>query len=341
MVKASDGELSHWVGVVLPPLSGIDRSAGPMFLVFASSSITGNGLFFDLKPWLWGIFGALALSALLWLPLVRGVTSAVRETVRATSRISKGRFDVRVDESRADELGELGRSVNQMAVQLDGFVRGQKRFMGDVAHELCSPIARMELGLGILESRVEESALSRLEEVRTELRELSVMVNELLSFSKASLAGEDKPLESVALVDVVRRAASREGLDADEISGPIPAGLKVQAHAELLQRAIANVLRNALVHAPESPSIEVEVERQGEGVILTIADHGPGVPEECLARLFEPFYRVDTSRARETGGTGLGLAIVKTGVDACGGTVQARNREGGGLEVRMELMAAG
>ena len=340
MVEARDHTYRHWVGVVLPPLSGIERSAGPMFLLFASNSVTGNGLFFDLKPWLWGIFGAMALSALLWLPLVRGITSSVRETMRATSQISKGRFDVRVNESRGDELGELGRSVNQMAVQLDGYVRGQKRFMGDVAHELCSPIARMEVGLGILESRVAESDLARLDEVRAELRELSVMVNELLSFSKTTLAGNEKPLETVALVDVVRQAAHREGLDADELSGPIPAGMKVRAQPEPLQRAIANVLRNALTHAPESPAIEVEVEKQGNKVLLTIADHGPGVPEESIARLFEPFYRVDASRTRETGGTGLGLAIVKTCVEACGGTVQARNREGGGLEIQIELIAA-
>lgn len=340
MVSAPEDAWRHWVGVVLPPLSGIDRNGGPMFLVFASSSITGHGLFFDTRPWLWGIFGAMALSILLWLPLVRGITGSIRETMQATRQFARGRFDARVNDTRQDELGELGRSVNQMAEQLDGYVRGQKRFMGDVAHELCSPIARMEMGLGILESRVAESAQPRLEEVRTELRELSVMVGELLTFSKASLAGDAKPLETVALVEVVRQAANREGLDADELSGPIPAGLKVYARADQLKRAVANVLRNALIHAPESSSIEVEVERQGDKVLLTIADHGPGVPEESVARLFEPFYRVDAARTRETGGTGLGLAIVKTCVEACGGTVQAKNRQGGGLEVQMELAAA-
>lgn len=340
MREVPESAFQHWVGIVLPPLRGMDREGGPMFLLFASNSVTGNGLFFDLKPWLWGIFGAMALSTLLWLPLVRGITGAVRETMQATQQVARGRFDVRVDESRGDELGELGHSVNQMAVQLDGYVRGQKRFMGDVAHELCSPIARMEMGLGILEDRVPETELGRLQEVRGELRELSTMVNELLSFSKASLSAEGRPLETVSVEEVVQEAASREGLDAAEISGVIPAGTKVLAHRDQLRRAIANVLRNALIHAGEGGAIDVEVERQGAKLLLTIGDRGPGVPEESLARLFEPFFRVDSARTRETGGTGLGLAIVKSGVESCGGTVYARNREGGGLEVVMEVSAA-
>lgn len=330
----------HWVGVVLPPLKGIDRDGGPMFLLFASNSVTGNGLFFDSRPWLWGIFGAMALSTLLWLPLVRGITGTVRESMQATRQLARGRFDVRVNEDRKDELGELGRSVNQMAVQLDGYVRGQKRFIGDVAHELCSPIARMEMGLGILDSRIHESELPRLDEVRGELREMSSMVNELLAFSKTSLSADAKPLEVVALEEVVRDAAGREGLDVGELSGLIPSGAKVMARPDQLRRAVANILRNALLHASEGGPIDVEVEKEGGRVLLTIGDRGPGVPEESIARLFEPFFRVDAARTRETGGTGLGLAIVKSCVESCGGTVHARNRNGGGLEVVIELAAA-
>ena len=108
----------------------------------------------------------------------------------------------------------------------------------------------------------------------------------------------------------------------------------------MLGRALGNILRNARLHASASAVIDISAARTNGHVRLCIADEGPGVPAESLPRLFEPFYRVDDSRARETGGTGLGLAIVKTCVESCGGTVSARNRETGGLEIVIELVRA-
>ncbi|MBL9116601.1 MAG: HAMP domain-containing histidine kinase [Verrucomicrobiaceae bacterium] len=341
MKHLPDAHPSQWIGALLPPLRALNRPPGaPLFLMFAGDSATGNGLFFDLKPWLWGVFGALALSALMWFPLVRGITRTVRETMHATEAIAKGDFTVRVDDARGDELGRLGQAVNTMAVQLDGYVRGQKRFLGDIAHELCSPIARMEMGLGILEGQIQANQQERLADVRSEVRELSVMVGELLSFSKAALSREATPRQTVHLLDLMSATAEREDIPPEKLRLSIPREWSVVARPELLSRAVGNVLRNATRHAPESEIIEITARQKGQHVVLTIADRGPGVPEECVARLFEPFFRVDAARTRESGGTGLGLAIVKTCVESCGGTVEARNRDGGGLEVTMQLEAA-
>jgi two-component system sensor histidine kinase CpxA len=120
----------------------------------------------------------------------------------------------------------------------------------------------------------------------------------------------------------------------------IPPELTVASDRDLFIRAIANLLRNAIRHGEPSAPISIRAEAEGKEVAITVADSGPGVPEADLARIFDAFYRVDTSRTRATGGTGLGLTIVKTCVEICCGSVSARNREPRGLEVVVRLPAA-
>lgn len=338
MMRAGDPQ-RYYTGIRLPPPTGWQLRDGPVILLIITRSMTGGGLFFDIRPWLGGIFGAMAVSALLWLPFVSSITRSIRANMQATEQIAKGRFDVRVPEDRSDELGRLAHAVNQMAVQLDGIVRGQKRFLGDIAHELCSPIARMEMSLGILDQRLSEKDAARLGDVRDELRQISLLVNELLSFSRASLGHAMKPAENVLLLALVDEIAAIEGVPPQHLRLRVPRDLQVKAVPDLLRRAIGNVLRNARIHAPNS-DIEITAARAGDHVRLTLADTGPGVPEDSLPRLFDPFYRVDTSRARETGGTGLGLAIVKTCIETCGGSVSARNRDPHGLIIAIELPCA-
>ena len=113
---------------------------------------------------------------LLWVPFVRGLTRSIGELTGAAERITEGQFDIQVRAKRRDELGRLGHAVNQLAGRLGGFVTGQKRFLGDVAHELCSPLARLQMALGILEERAEERHRPCLEDLRTEAQEMSQLV---------------------------------------------------------------------------------------------------------------------------------------------------------------------
>lgn len=334
------GEPAHYyAGVRLPPPIGWTRRGGPLMLVIVTDSMMAGGLFFDPQPWLMGIFGAMALSALLWFPFVRRITGSIRQSMQATEEIAKGRFEVRVPEDRGDELGRLAHAINQMAGQLDGLVRGQKRFLGDVAHELCSPIARMEMSLAILEPRLDGGEAYRLADVRDELRQISALVDELLSFSKAALGQSNKIMEPVSLLPLTEGVVQLEAVPADQCRIQVPSDIRVMGLPDLLRRAIGNVLRNARLHAAGSP-VEITATKAKGRVVLQLSDEGPGVPEESLARLFEPFYRVDVARARETGGTGLGLAIVKTCVEACGGSVTAGARKPHGLIVSIELPCA-
>jgi two-component system sensor histidine kinase CpxA len=312
---------------------------GPLYLVIATPRITGNGLFLEVRPWILASLGAFLISALWWLPLVRSLTQGLKQILAVTGQIAMGRFEARVASKRADELGALARGVDSMAGQIQGLVAGQKRFLGDIAHELCSPIARMEVGLELLSCQATGDGARRLAEVREELRQMSRLVDELLSFSRSSAQDCNRPLSREALGPLVAEAVRIEGLDGSMVDIEGPTEQAVLCNRELLLRALGNVLRNARRHAPQS-RLCVRISRQSETACLQIADQGPGVPADALGRLFEPFYRVDGSRQAETGGTGLGLAIVKSAVEAFGGSVRALSNEPSGLIIELQLPCA-
>jgi two-component system sensor histidine kinase CpxA len=305
-------------------------------LVAVSDSIGLGGLVLDFTPWIIAIAAIILFSLLFWLPLVRGITRSIREMTGATARVAEGRFDIRVRDRRTDELGQLAASINQMAQRLSGFVDGQKRFLGDIAHELCSPLARAQLALGIMEQKMSAETLADLHE---EIQQMSSLVNELLSFSKASLAAGRIDLQSLPLREQVDRAIERENLSGAQLLITIDPALWVKAEPGLLCRAISNLLRNAVKYAGHAGPIEIDATRSASHITLTISDHGPGVPPDALPQLFDPFFRVDISRARETGGAGLGLAIVKTCIDSCSGAVTCQNRPPHGLSVSITLQA--
>jgi two-component system sensor histidine kinase CpxA len=305
----------------------------PTTLIIESPNLAGNGLLFDFKPWIYAGGAAFAVSLLLWFPLVRGITRSITRMRQATAQIAEGRLDARVELRRSDELGSLAESINRMAGRLEGFVSGQKRFLGDTAHELCAPIARIQMALGILEQRADETQRDYVDDLREEVQHMSALVNELLSFSKASLRQKQLQLEPVDLNEMARKVVAREADDGASVKVEIPEGLKVLAEPELLARSVANLVRNALRYAGDAGPIEIRARPVEQGVELMIADQGRGVPEEALEKIFDPFYRLDASRNRETGGIGLGLAIVKTCVEACQAKVTARNRQPQGLEV--------
>jgi two-component system sensor histidine kinase CpxA len=162
-------------------------------------------------------------------------------------------------------------------------------------------------------------------------------VNELLSFSKASLGATHAKLQQVPLRALVDLAIRREVTNGEQVETKIASDLRVEVEPELLTRALANLLRNAIRYAGKAGPITITAEPRDGQVALSVSDCGPGIPEAELQRIFDPFYRLDASRDRETGGVGLGLAIVKTCVEGCQGTVVADNRLPTGLQVTITL----
>lgn len=319
----------YWAGVHLDLLP---QSGTPLTLVMVSDTISGGGLFFDLWPWLALAAAALVFSALLWMPFVRGITGFISTLNHAAGRIAHGKFDERIEKQRSDELGELSTSVNTMAAQLGDYMREQKRITADVAHELCSPIARMQMALGVVEQRSTPDQSSYLQKLDRELQHMAKLVEEVLAFSKAETIPDRETPEDIDLLELLQNILSRE---APENGIKLEIGnIKLHCLRNALDRGIGNVVRNAIRYAK---ALEITAKAENDVVTIEIADRGPGVPEETLSRLFEPFYRPEAARGRNTGGSGLGLAITKRCIEACQGTITAQNREGGGLVVSIQV----
>ena len=329
----------YWACVPFPFHERPEKSAGTLFLLAASRSVTGNGLFFNPLPWLLLAGFVLAISILLWIPLVRNITRPIGRITRAAEKIARGNFDVHVDDQRADEIGRLGSAINHMSGQLENLVMGQKRFLGDVAHELASPIARMNLGLSILEQRLKDEDLDRLVDIAEEVRHMSKLINELLSFTRAEIGPERLETTSVPLTPMIIAIMDQEGTAGVKILNRVAEDISVWAVDSLLRRALSNILRNAVRYAGSAGPIEITAHREGDKVLIAVNDQGPGVPESAIGHLFEPFFRPETARNNRSGGVGLGLAIVKTCVQACKGTVSAKNLKPGGFSITMVLFA--
>lgn len=307
-------------------------------LIVASDSYTGHGLFFDPMPYLLMAAAIIGFSILFWLPFVRSITRSIGGMTAATEQIAEEKFDVRVSDARTDELGRLGVAINHLASRLNGFVHGQRRFMGDISHELNSPLARMQFALSILEDRVGETERGYVVDVKEEVELMSKLVAELLTYSKAGIRKTNIELEPVTLRPLVERVIEREtATEQAELKLEVAEQLEVMAQPELLSRALANVVRNAVRYAGGTGLITIAAETSNGHVSLSVADRGAGVPETELEKLFDPFYRIESDRSRATGGTGLGLAIVKSCVEACQGTVSARNLSPKGFEIKFLL----
>jgi two-component system sensor histidine kinase CpxA len=329
----------YWVGVPMIYPRTVAPPQSPVFLLAVTPSLFRSSLLFDLKPWLIAGGGAAIFSVLFWIPLVRGVTGAVAHLETATTQIAAGRLNTRVSLTRRDELGQLGQSINTMAERLEGFVYGQKRFLGDVAHELSSPLARLQLSTSILEERAGTALASAIADVREEVELMSTLVNELLVFTRTELAQPERPLEAIALLPLVLKVIEREAT-AGQVTVNIPSNLSVLADPGLLHRALGNLVRNAVRYAAGQGPITIAATRTGEWIVVRVEDEGPGVPAEAVSRLGEAFFRPESARTRESGGVGLGLAIVKNAVTTCRGTVRFSNRTPKGFVTEIQLHGA-
>ncbi|MDY6838908.1 MAG: HAMP domain-containing sensor histidine kinase [Thermodesulfobacteriota bacterium] len=327
----------YWSGIRVHLAPESLYPSPPAVLLAVSDSMTGNGFFFDPLPWMVVAAVVILISVLLWIPMVRNITRPLGRMTRATEEIAKGRFDVTIHEPRSDEIGRLARAIDHMTSRLSAFVKGQKRFMGDVAHELGSPIARIQFGLGALEQRVEGKSRKRVIEVMEDVDNMSKLVNELLAFSRADMKSNTVKLEEIDLLSVVQTVVKREVTPAAKIITRIDPGVRVMASPELLSRALANLVRNAVKYAGADGPIYLNAEKRNDVVEIEVRDAGSGVPENLLDQLFEPFFRPEASRDRDSGGVGLGLAIVKTCIETCKGTVSARNLEPTGFAVTITL----
>lgn len=285
------------------------------------------------------------ISFFLCLLLAHSFSKPVRLIKKATTRLGQGDFDTRVEgvSKLSGELGQLATSFNVMAEQLQQNQSAQRRLLGDVSHELRSPLTRLQMALGLAQqdSTTPEAREQYLQRCQREIDRLDHMIENVLSLSRLENALHIAESESVNLNALIQNIINDEQFVADKkaitIQLKVTDDINLVADQTLLTSAISNVLSNAVKYSPEHSTIDVHLSTDKQKVTLIISDCGEGVPEESLPQLFTPFYRVNLARDRHTGGTGLGLAIAKQAINAHQGEIFAKNNANKGLSVIIQL----
>lgn len=297
---------------------------------------------------------AVLVSGFVCYVLARYLTSDVRRLRAATQQLAAGDLNARAvapKRRRSDEIAELVRDFNTMASRLQDLVGAQSRLLNDISHELRSPLARLNVALGLAWQRAGTEAESALERIELEANRLNELIGRLLTLARLE-GGEDAMGHTpIALDELVRDIAEDADFEAQSLQCRVHCVIQDEAvifgSASLLHSAIENVVRNGMRHTSEGTEVEIVLARESPNgkpeAVVRVSDHGPGVPQESLEKLFRPFYRLDDARGRQTGGVGLGLAITERAVRLHGGSVQASNRPEGGLmvEIRLPVEARG
>ncbi len=281
---------------------------------------------------------ALGFSGLVSYLLARSISTPVRRLQAAARTLSSGNLDARAGPEvtrRKDELGVLGREFDSMAERLGALIAARQRLLRDISHELRSPLARMEMAIGLARQEP-ATALGQLDRVQRESERLDQLIGHILEYARLERDPATFTFEDLDVADLVRQVVH----DAEFESQSPPGRLRVTSadtvryhgDPQVLHSAIDNVVRNALLHGGPHEPIEVSVVDEGAAVQISVRDHGAGVREEDLPHIFEPFYRAAAKNSKHvsTEGTGIGLAITQRGAALHGGEVWAKNAEGGG-----------
>ncbi len=263
---------------------------------------------------------------------------------KAFGAVAKGDLGQRVTPaigSRRDEIADLGRAFDDMTTQLQNLLASQRRLLHDVSHELRSPLARLQVSIGLARQTPEKIA-SSLDRIEHEAGRLDTLVGEVLTLSRLESGvpqPKDEYIDILELVDTViddarfeaKAMSRRVSFHSDLEESPI-----IQGHGELLFRALDNVVRNAIHHTPPETMITVSIHRQNNSLQITVDDQGSGVQEEELDSIFEPFQR-SSAGSPSRNGYGLGLAIARRAIESHGGNIRATNRPENGLRISITL----
>lgn len=286
---------------------------------------------------------ATLIGAAVCLALAAYLTAPLRRLREAMAAYGSGDFSHRVAPSlgrRKDEIVDLAQALDTMAERIDALIGAQRGLLRDVSHELRSPLARVQVAVGLARQRVGNLADDELRRIDSEMERLNELIGRIIDFSRLD-AGLNPPrqdalrLEQIVadVVDDARLEAEAKGC---RISCQLAEAAPIHGDAQLLASAVENVLRNALRHSPPDGTVSLTLSHDASHWNIVITDQGPGIPVELQARVFEPFFRVDDHRNPQ-GGIGLGLAIARHAILAHGGRIQLNNQTNGGLQVTLQL----
>jgi two-component system sensor histidine kinase CpxA len=276
---------------------------------------------------------------LYWL-VTMYIARPVRQLANVVDRFGAGELTARATPGSSDEIGNLGRSFNSMAERIHTLLTTERQLLQDVSHELRSPLARLTFEAEMVRRTTDRDASAT--RLRHEIERLSELVGTLIDMARAEGEPGEVEMQQLSLNDLLLATVEDSEVEAlaagCRIDVKAAEEMNLPGNAELLRRAIENVVRNAIRYAPPESTVEVRLERKADCARITVRDYGPGIPEKLGDRIFDPFFRADSSRDERTGGLGLGLAIARRAVRVHRGDITAANASPGALlTIRLPL----
>lgn len=287
---------------------------------------------------------AILISGFICYLLSLYLSRPIRVLQRAARRLGRGDLSTRVGKEfskRRDEIAELGHEFDDMASKLQILMHERQQLLQDISHELRSPLARLSVALEIARQKNDDGDHPELDRIEKESERLNELIGKILSLASISTKNNETTTEECNLNSLIHDVVDDANFEMQREHSPIKLQSKgdfiISGNAELLRSAIDNIIRNALRYTPNDSNILVCVAQKNNLIEISITDNGPGIPEDKVHHIFEPFYRVDDSRTSKTGGYGLGLAIAKKAILLHKGSITAENIQSGGLMVKITL----
>lgn len=279
---------------------------------------------------------SILIAGLVCYLLALYLSSPLKMLQRTVHEFAEGNLDARVTPDlgkRRDDLADLGREFDHMAERIAALIAAQQRLLGDISHELRSPLARLSVALELARKSSNSTSAPALDRIEKEADRVNLLVGQLLALTRLESGAERVPPEIVVLEELVQQVIDDANFEAKPLHKEVRAlaleHCRVIGSAELLRSAVENVIRNAVRYTTPGSAVEVSLQWKLDTAVFTVRDFGPGVPETELEHIFEPFYRVSEARERSSGGAGLGLSIADRTVKLHGGSIAATNASPG------------
>jgi two-component system sensor histidine kinase CpxA len=298
-----------------------------------------------------GVLALAVLSTLVCYALARSLASPILALRQATQGLAAGDLSTRVASqiaTRRDEIADLAHDFDAMAERIEILLTSQRRLLGDVSHELRSPLTRLSMALGLARHHAgngaEDELVAAHERIAREKERLNELISQLLELVRIESGENGERPQKIDLTTLLHEIAEDADYEAQMTNRHVSLvradACSIEGSQELLRRALENVVRNAVAYTKPGSTVEIGLTVRNACVCVLVRDHGPGVPAAALEKLFQPFYRVAEARDRQSGGVGLGLAITERAVRANRGTVTAHNAPDGGLQIEIRLPIA-
>lgn len=339
LAALAHGRLKHSVKRVSAP-------SGEMYVLFLPAANADIGPPRMPPP---GIQIAIALlaSLLFSAAFATYLSRPIRHLRKVSNRLAEGDLNARVSPligSRNDELSDLGKDFDVMATHLQALLNAQRQLLHDVSHELRSPVARMRLAVGIAQQQPDKVAMA-LGRIEREAERLDELLGQILTLARLESGLSNDGKEKVSIDELLEEIIQDVSFEAQASGRTIEyrADIKaeVEGQRELLRRAFENVIRNAIKYTADASAVEIRLAGESHKPTIWIRDHGSGIPEEELNKVFQPFYRLPSEKDKSrASGYGLGLAIAQRALHKHAGTLELSNAAGGGLLARIQFDSA-